>query len=91
MFDRLPQGAKDEDDLCLGVAFCISLAEELRLVATEVDAQGTGLVWLVAKLTADRDNLRITEVTRQICNAFLRPGAQSVWDHARGDGNGRVR
>ncbi|WP_198374549.1 hypothetical protein [Neoroseomonas rubea] len=83
--------AQPADDLRLGIAFCISLAEEIRTVATQDDTQGTGLVWLVAKLTADRPNLRLTEVTRQICNAFLTPGAQAVWDHARGEDAGRVR
>lgn len=91
MFDRFPQPQNEHDELGLGITLCISLAEEIRMVVTEQDAQGTGLVWLVAKLTADRPRLQVAEVARLICNAFLHPAAQAVWDHARGAGAAPVR
>jgi hypothetical protein len=87
MSDRFPLPQNDRDELGLGMTLCISLAEEIRMVLTEKDGQGTGLVWLVAKLTADQPRLQLVDVARLICNAFLNPAARAVWDHARGSGD----
>lgn len=88
MSDRFPPPQQEMDELGLGMTLCISLAEEIRMVLTEQDAQGTGLVWLVAKLTADQPRLQLVDVARLICAAFLHPAAQPIWDHARGTGTG---
>ncbi len=64
---------------------CLSLGQEIRRVAFGETSRGDGMIWLLAQLTADRREVKLSSMIRRLGLALMASNGPLVWEYARSE------